>query len=85
VLPCVLRLAACRDADDALCAVCGEGHSEAPNQILFCERCDVPVHQVRSSVVDSDGCLQGNLQRARLLGICRQRQFSYSAAPAVWR
>lgn len=35
-----------RDNDDALCAVCGEGHSEAPNQIIFCERCDLPVHQV---------------------------------------
>lgn len=44
-LPCLLRVC-CRDADDAMCAVCGEGHSEAPNQILFCERCDVPVHQV---------------------------------------
>lgn len=36
-----------RDSEDALCAVCGEGHSEAPNQIVFCERCDLAVHQVR--------------------------------------
>ena len=33
------------EEEDALCAVCGEGHSEPPNQILFCERCDVGVHQ----------------------------------------
>ena len=31
--------------DEALCAVCAEGHSEAPNQIVFCERCDIAVHQ----------------------------------------
>jgi len=31
--------------DEAFCAVCGDGHSEAPNQIIFCERCDVAVHQ----------------------------------------
>ncbi|KAL4458738.1 hypothetical protein ABPG75_013603 [Micractinium tetrahymenae] len=30
---------------EAFCAVCGDGHSEAPNQIVFCERCDVAVHQ----------------------------------------
>eukprot|EP00775_Hariotina_reticulata_P002585 gene2585-2887_t len=35
-----------RDNDDALCSVCGDGHSEAPNQIVFCERCDLAVHQV---------------------------------------
>ena len=31
--------------EDALCAVCGGGDSEAPNEILFCERCEVAVHQ----------------------------------------
>ena len=25
--------------------VCGGGHSEQPNEIVFCERCDVAVHQ----------------------------------------
>lgn len=34
--------------DDAMCAVCGGGDSnkEAGNEIVFCERCDVAVHQV---------------------------------------
>ena len=31
--------------EDALCAVCGGGDSEEPNEILFCERCEVAVHQ----------------------------------------
>lgn len=33
--------------DDALCAVCagGESNKEAGNEIVFCERCDVAVHQ----------------------------------------
>ena len=31
--------------DEAFCAVCGEGHSQPPNVIVFCDRCDVAVHQ----------------------------------------
>ena len=31
--------------EDALCAVCGGGESEAPNEIVFCERCELAVHQ----------------------------------------
>ena len=36
------------EADDpatALCAVCGDGDSPDGNQVIFCERCAVPVHQ----------------------------------------
>eukprot|EP00884_Botryococcus_braunii_P021772 jgi/Botrbrau1/8279/Bobra.0251s0008.1 len=33
------------DDEEALCAVCGEGHSVEPNVIVFCERCEVGVHQ----------------------------------------
>ncbi len=28
-----------------MCAICGDGMSVEPNLILFCERCDVAVHQ----------------------------------------
>ena len=31
--------------EEALCAVCGDGFSAEPNLIVFCERCDVAVHQ----------------------------------------
>jgi hypothetical protein len=31
--------------EDSLCVVCGDGTSLPPNQILYCERCEVPVHQ----------------------------------------
>ena len=30
---------------DLLCTICGQGHSEEPNQIVFCEMCDLAVHQ----------------------------------------
>ena len=33
------------EEEEALCAVCGGGMSEAPNVIVFCERCDLAVHQ----------------------------------------
>lgn len=33
------------DPSAALCAVCGSGESEEGNQVVFCERCSVPVHQ----------------------------------------
>ena len=31
--------------DDVLCQVCFGGESEENNQILYCDRCNVPVHQ----------------------------------------
>jgi hypothetical protein len=31
--------------EDALCCVCTGGESEPPNEIMFCERCEVAVHQ----------------------------------------
>ncbi|GFR51514.1 hypothetical protein Agub_g13929 [Astrephomene gubernaculifera] len=31
--------------EEALCAICGDGQSVEPNMIVFCERCDIAVHQ----------------------------------------
>lgn len=31
--------------EDASCVVCGCGDSEEPNEVLFCERCELAVHQ----------------------------------------
>ncbi|GIL93860.1 hypothetical protein Vretimale_223 [Volvox reticuliferus] len=31
--------------EEALCAICGDGLSVDPNMIVFCERCDIAVHQ----------------------------------------
>lgn len=32
--------------DDTLCAICQGGDSEAPNEIIMCDNCDLAVHQV---------------------------------------
>ena len=44
-VPMVDLLASRSEEEEALCAVCGGGVSVAPNYIVFCERCDVAVHQ----------------------------------------
>eukprot|EP00894_Picocystis_sp_ML_P002551 jgi/Pico_ML_1/53068/g3682.t1 len=31
--------------DEAVCVVCGSGESDENNPIVFCERCETPVHQ----------------------------------------
>ena len=33
------------DVDDTLCQVCFEGWTEPTNEIVFCEGCDLAVHQ----------------------------------------
>lgn len=33
------------DDDDEVCAMCGKPDSEPPNEIVFCDGCDMPVHQ----------------------------------------
>jgi len=35
--------------EDTLCSVCCDGDSTNDNEILFCERCDLAVHQVGPS------------------------------------
>lgn len=38
-------LAGRTEDEEAMCAVCSGGLSLAPNLIVFCERCDIAVHQ----------------------------------------
>jgi origin recognition complex subunit 4 len=33
------------DEDDEVCAICSKPDSEPPNEIVFCDNCDMPVHQ----------------------------------------
>ena len=39
-------------SEEAFCAVCADGFSAPPNVILFCDRCDVPVHQQCYNIVE---------------------------------
>ena len=39
------------EEDDVLCQVCYGGESEESNHILFCDRCNVPVHQCKSNPI----------------------------------
>ncbi|BDA44710.1 probable peregrin at C-terminar half [Coccomyxa sp. Obi] len=49
----LVDIVACRKEDEeALCAVCSGGLSVAPNYIVFCERCDVAVHQHCYGITD---------------------------------
>ncbi|CAL8469552.1 g9093 [Coccomyxa elongata] len=49
----LVDVVACRKEDEeALCAVCSGGLSVAPNYIVFCERCDVAVHQHCYGIAD---------------------------------
>jgi hypothetical protein len=34
------------NSDDITCVICGGGDSEAPNEILLCDNCDLAAHQV---------------------------------------
>ncbi|KAK4150920.1 origin recognition complex subunit 4 C-terminus-domain-containing protein [Chaetomidium leptoderma] len=33
------------EEDDEVCAICSKPDSDAPNEIVFCDNCDMPVHQ----------------------------------------
>ncbi len=33
------------DEDDEVCAICSKADSDAPNEIIFCDGCDLAVHQ----------------------------------------
>jgi hypothetical protein len=37
---------------NAVCSICGDGEVTPDNQILFCEACDVPVHQICYGIKD---------------------------------
>lgn len=39
-------LASRKGEEEALCAICADGTSVDPNVIVFCERCDLAVHQL---------------------------------------
>ena len=45
-------LAQRNEEDESFCAVCGDGYSAEPNMIIFCDRCDVAVHQKCYDVKD---------------------------------
>jgi len=39
--------------EDAACSVCGSGDIDSDNNILFCDLCNIAVHQVTSRIYNS--------------------------------
>jgi ribosomal protein L37AE/L43A len=39
------------EVDDTVCSICNNGYVEDGNEILLCDKCDVPVHQACYGVV----------------------------------
>lgn len=42
----------CETSEDEVCDVCRDGGYTDDNQILFCDSCDIAVHQGCYSVID---------------------------------
>ncbi|KFZ09109.1 hypothetical protein V502_08940 [Pseudogymnoascus sp. VKM F-4520 (FW-2644)] len=44
-IPIILEPDEEEEEDEEVCAICENGDSEAPNEIMFCDSCDLAVHQ----------------------------------------
>lgn len=68
-------LAGRTEDEEAMCAVCSGGLSIAPNLIVFCERCDIAVHQQCYGVDDIPA---GELMMGG--GVCHAQTLAVSSA-----
>ena len=59
-------LAGRTEEEEAMCAVCSGGLSLAPNLIVFCERCDIAVHQKCYGVDEIPAGVSARLTRSIL-------------------
>ena len=83
-------LASRKGEEEALCAICADGTSVEPNVIVFCERCDMAVHQLCygiEQIPSGEQLLPSTVRPMELQPACPQEeQSACSSCPSfLWQ